>query len=169
MPLVFLKLAMSGNILLRPSTSLRNNPYEILDQIQSKVKASRIELPKSNWQAAVAAVPPAPISLSRPDSGLFGTKKSFKPFNPEFKRINNPKKTYKPRYVVKPPKIVYEEDKIRKEFFKMHPFELSEPLVVKETESSLNSARFKRKVDGIQSFMIDDRVTGERLGLRYNR
>jgi len=68
------------------------------------------------WLAVVEAIPPAEI-LTRPI--------------PMQHRLPNPKMT-KPRKVYLPQEITYEEDELRRRFFRDHPWELARPRVIVE-------------------------------------
>ncbi|KAI9797790.1 MAG: mitochondrial ribosomal small subunit component [Piccolia ochrophora] len=72
------------------------------------------------WYDTVAAVPPAQI-LVRPLPVQHQPKQRLS-------------KTRKPSKMFKPQKITYEEDRLRKDFFQDHPWELARPRVILEND-----------------------------------
>lgn len=70
------------------------------------------------WLKALESIPPAEL-LTRPV--------------PVQHRAADPRMR-KPRNIYKPQQIVYEEDELRREFFKDHPWELARPRIIVEMD-----------------------------------
>lgn len=70
------------------------------------------------WLKAVEAVPPSEI-LTRPYA---------------LQHVNPNSKATKPRRLYQPTRIVYPEDKLRKEFYRDHPWELARPRIIMELD-----------------------------------
>ncbi|KAJ3221096.1 hypothetical protein HK099_003790 [Clydaea vesicula] len=83
-----------------------------------------------------------------------------------FNRVNNPKKAYKPKYNKCPPNIIYPEDSIRKTFFENHPFELTEPITLVQTEEDFIFDKENSSTKTFDDFQIDSKFTGESV-VRY--
>ncbi|ORX96246.1 hypothetical protein K493DRAFT_129490, partial [Basidiobolus meristosporus CBS 931.73] len=91
------------------------------------------------WLSAVRKIPPGP-SIVRSVS-KFDTTGTL-PFEKEKKAANKPAKKVKKwmRYkTVKPPKIEYPEDKLRRQFYKDHPQELLRPRMLMEIDGQNRS------------------------------
>lgn len=161
-----------------PRTPLKKNPYAITNSITDALKVSKTASPPV-CLSALHMYPPAPAPLTRinpVEAGHFikPTKNKKTNTDSNYRRINNPKAAYKPQYVTRAPKIFYEEDSLRNTFYKSHPFELLNPIKVKQTEDELTvfqdferSASSKEKTDNgkdlsINDFLFDGELEGER-------
>ena len=151
-----------GILVLSPSSILKRNPFKIVSDFECLRDKNGTKLAQPKWMNALKLFPPAPPNLLRVDSQLFGQ------FKKEFDKtdiVNYEKKTNSTTtiYQKRPPQIVYKEDSIRSDFFKVHPFELDSPRVVKDNESSLveNFKRLERENLKIKDFTFNKQVNAE--------
>ncbi|KAI8826070.1 mitochondrial ribosomal protein S25-domain-containing protein [Fimicolochytrium jonesii] len=123
---------------------LRNNAYTLCQNVTRLVDAERIKQTPA-WYQAVLRFPGAqftPNGIIPAQQGQFRkpttTASPSTPFSTTehnlYKRGN---RNYKPKYVTRPPRIVYPEDEIRRAFYRWHPLELRRPRSLVETEETL--------------------------------
>lgn len=112
------------------------------------------------WLSVVQAIPPGPsvIRSQNPEANLSGQTEL------EQSLLSKPQQKHRLRHSEKhlrtpPPRpraIVYPEDKLRRQFFKDHPFELSRPKVLVENDLGINRTDFsKLMLDGMHPSQID--------------
>ena len=92
-------------------------PARVYQATKALISAHRLER-KPNWYDAVGEVTPAQTLVRT------------QPIPHQQRRI--PKGTKKASRLFQPQKITYEEDTLRREFFKDHPWELARPRTVLE-------------------------------------
>ncbi|KAJ3160638.1 mitochondrial ribosomal small subunit component [Geranomyces michiganensis] len=162
---------------------LRNNPYALcknIDRLRDAApRSSRAALPP--WYRAVRQYPPAvftPKGVDPVHTGLFHPTPPSSPSSlattsttftsttaataRELYKRSDPR-TYKARYIIRPPPITYPEDEIRAAFYKWHPLELSKPRTLVEDEQTLKWRSWEdihggKHADGTASYVP---VTGE--------
>lgn len=116
-------------------SALKVRPTALLQKEAGKI-------PKTPcWTDVVADIPPAQILIRNQPiqhrlvrqrvKTIPGTSKTETVFLPSSKRQP---KSKKPSRLFQPLKIQYEEDQLRKEFFRDHPWELARPRVVLEND-----------------------------------
>jgi small subunit ribosomal protein S23 len=89
-------------------------------QTASALLASNSVLQEPAWFKVIGAIPPGEIlTRSQP---------------PQHREIPLGKKIRKPSKSFKPQQIVYEEDQLRTQFYKDHPWELARPRVLLEND-----------------------------------
>ncbi|KAG0168714.1 mitochondrial ribosomal small subunit component [Apophysomyces sp. BC1034] len=137
----------------------RPPPTGLARNVSNLIKANLIKQPPV-WLPVLQAVPPGPsiIRSQNPEvnvSAQTALEKEWALNNSTTASRHKQKhlKTRPPR----PRAIVYPEDKLRKQFYKDHPFELAKPKILVEDDSGLNRTDFSqlllegmdpREVDG---------------------
>ncbi|KAI9360203.1 mitochondrial ribosomal protein S25 [Pilaira anomala] len=112
------------------------------------------------WLPVVQAIPPGPsiIRSQNPEVNISGQTEL------EQTLLSKPRNTNRLRHSEKhlrtpPPRpraIVYPEDKLRRQFFKDHPFELARPKVLVENDLGINRTDYsKLMLDGMHPSEID--------------
>lgn len=112
------------------------------------------------WLPVVQAIPPGPsvIRSQNPEVNIAGQTEL------EQNLLSKPRQQHRLRHSEKhlrtpPPRpraIVYPEDKLRRQFFKDHPFELSRPKVLVENDLGINRTDYsKLMLDGMHPSQID--------------
>ena len=113
------------------------------------------------WLPVVQAIPPGPsiIRSQNPEVNVNGqtdleTSVLAKP------RTNTHRLRHSEKHLRTPPPrpraIVYPEDRLRRQFFKDHPFELAKPKVLVENDLGINRTDFsKLMLDGMHPSQID--------------
>ncbi|KAG1468561.1 hypothetical protein G6F56_003763 [Rhizopus delemar] len=137
----------------------RPAPILIAKHVSNQLKG-RLLKEAPVWLPAVQAIPPGPsiIRSQNPhvnvsgqteiEKELFETKKHMKTQRYSQKHLRTPP----PR----PRAIVYPEDKLRRQFYKDHPFELARPKVLVENELGSNRTDFtKLLLDDMHPSQID--------------
>lgn len=112
------------------------------------------------WLPVVQAIPPGPsiIRSQNPEVNISGQSEL------EQTLLSKPHNTNRLRHSEKhlrtpPPRpraIVYPEDKLRRQFFKDHPFELARPKVLVENDLGINRTDYsKLMLEGMHPSQID--------------
>ncbi|KAI0008444.1 mitochondrial ribosomal protein [Xylariaceae sp. FL0662B] len=104
---------MTGRRQFRPARVYQNTTALLNHRIFPKVK-----IQQPIWYNVVESIPPAEL-LTRP-------------YPPQHK-AHNPK-TRKPSRLFQPQQLVYEEDELRRTFYKDHPWELARPRMIIEMD-----------------------------------
>lgn len=91
---------------------------QVLEGSQHNPRSKALQPPP--WYKTVGAIPPSEI-LTRPQPVRVND-------GPRNKRTKKPSKLFKPQ------PLIYEEDELRKEFYRDHPWELARPRVVLEED-----------------------------------
>lgn len=142
------------NILLVPITfefnmAYRAPPAELTKHVSRLLKGKLLKKPPT-WFAAVNAVPPGPsiIRSQNPEVNITGQSAAEQ----QFIQANRPtvhtsvrhkQKNLKTK-APKPRSIVYPEDRLRRQFYKDHPFELQRPKLLVETTEGINRTDFSQ-------------------------
>ncbi|KAK9722172.1 mitochondrial ribosomal small subunit component [Basidiobolus ranarum] len=118
--------------------SLKKAPTDVHKTV-SRLLKGRLIRDEPAWLSAVRRIPPGPSivrSVSKFDTtGALPFEKEKQPGVKPVKRVRRWMK-YK---TVKPPKIEYPEDKLRRQFYKDHPQELLRPRMLMETDGENRS------------------------------
>lgn len=130
--------------------------------LRQKANGKIAKLPE--WVDVLADIPPAQVLVRNPPiqhqylrqrvKSLPGSSTSQIVYEAEENRRPKPKKASR---LFQPVKIKYEEDELRKEFFRDHPWELARPRVVLET-----SGKDFEKYDWSRMQQIGKKLDGER-------
>lgn len=134
-------------------------PTQIAKHVSNLIKGNLVKKPPV-WLSVVQNIPPGPsiIRSQNPEVNVSGQtdieqQLLSKPAQP--KRLRHSQKhlrTPPPR----PRAIVYPEDKLRRQFYKDHPFELSRPKVLVENDLGINRTDYsKLMLDGMHPSQID--------------
>jgi len=121
-------------------------PLRVRRRALADLKANRIQIAPV-WLDVVAEIPPAqvltrqqpqqhPVSQIRTQSLPNGSTKQVALPAPTPRK----RKSGKPSRLFAPVEIKYEEDKLRKQFFSDHPWELARPRVVVETTGNQHAS-----------------------------
>ncbi|KAJ3116935.1 mitochondrial ribosomal small subunit component [Phlyctochytrium bullatum] len=125
--------------------AFRNNPFALLQNERRRQAGRQGPARYPPWFYAASLYPPGPAPLPRVVPSEVG---HFQPPEAESKceqrqlaSVFSPKRTKERelhvKHVKNAPKIRYPEDALRREFYATHPFELSRPVNLVETEQSL--------------------------------
>ncbi|RFU36100.1 hypothetical protein B7463_g163, partial [Scytalidium lignicola] len=132
---------------------LRLKPARIYQTASLLLESQSISQPPP-WYTTIGLIPPSEI-LTRPQ--------------PVQHRELNPKmRTKKPSKMFKPQPIVYEEDRLRKEFYKDHPWELARPRVVLEQDGKDGQRCDWSKIRQKQRPLTGESVVQRQLWLMHN-
>ncbi|KAI7851446.1 mitochondrial ribosomal protein S25 [Circinella umbellata] len=141
-------------------------PPTKLEQHASNLLKGKLLKKSPVWLNAVRAVPPGPsiIRSRNPNvnvSAQSGVEKEL--FHNQLEQQQQQKSTrYKQKHLrTKPPRpaaIVYPEDKLRRQFYKDHPFELARPQSLVENKLGLNRTDYSQL---LLPDMLPEEVTGE--------
>jgi len=124
-------------------------PVEVAKHVSGLLKGKLLKAPPT-WYAAVKAVPPGPsiIRSQNPEANITAQSSAEQQFaqanrpivhtSIRHKQKNLKTKTPKPR------PIVYPEDRLRRQFYKDHPFELQRPKLLVETTEGINRTDFSQ-------------------------
>ncbi|KAI8368567.1 mitochondrial ribosomal protein S25 [Choanephora cucurbitarum] len=112
------------------------------------------------WLPVLQAIPPGPsiIRSQNPEVNVSGqTEVEHNLFN---KTSTKHRLRHSQKHLRTPPPrpraIVYPEDRLRKQFYRDHPYELSRPKVLVENELGINRTDFSRlMLDGMHPSQID--------------
>lgn len=104
------------------------------------------------WLPVLQAIPPGPsiIRAQQPNINLTAQTVEEKELLQQQQQNNNTGSSirHKQKHLrTKPPRprpIVYPEDKLRRQFYKDHPFELSRPKVLVENDNGLNRTDYSQ-------------------------
>ncbi|KAG1056321.1 hypothetical protein G6F46_002960 [Rhizopus delemar] len=137
----------------------RPAPIKIAKHVSSLLKGRLMKQPPV-WLPVVQSIPPGPSIIrsqneqvnvsgqSELEKALFTQQQTKTRLRHSQKHLRTPP----PR----PRAIVYPEDKLRKQFYKDHPFELARPKVLVENELGVNRTDFsKLMLDGMHPSQID--------------
>ncbi|KAG0741938.1 hypothetical protein G6F57_004475 [Rhizopus arrhizus] len=137
----------------------RPAPIKIAKHVSSLLKGRLMKQPPV-WLPVVQSIPPGPSIIrsqneqvnvsgqSELEKALFTQQQTKSRLRHSQKHLRTPP----PR----PRAIVYPEDKLRKQFYKDHPFELARPKVLVENELGVNRTDFsKLMLDGMHPSQID--------------
>lgn len=127
----------------------RAPPAELTKHVSRLLKGKLLKKPPT-WFAAVNAVPPGPsiIRSQNPEVNITGQSAAEQ----QFIQANRPtvhtsvrhkQKNLKTK-APKPRSIVYPEDRLRRQFYKDHPFELQRPKLLVETTEGINRTDFSQ-------------------------
>ncbi|KAI9361649.1 mitochondrial ribosomal protein S25-domain-containing protein [Zopfochytrium polystomum] len=127
-----------------------NNPYKILKAARARLPAQSQKSPA--WMNALAKFPPGPFPMRQvvpSEVGQFISPGAVERFAHDQELASrNPHRSKRPRMnphplavSSKPPLIVYPEDKLRERFYSEHPFEMTRPKSVLETEEGLEGRK----------------------------
>ncbi|KAF1806578.1 mitochondrial ribosomal protein S25 [Mucor lusitanicus] len=139
--------------------AFRAPPTGLAKHVSNMLKGNLMKKPPV-WLSVVQAIPPGPsvIRSQNPEANLSGQTEL------EQSLLSKPQQKHRLRHSEKhlrtpPPRpraIVYPEDKLRRQFFKDHPFELSRPKVLVENDLGINRTDFsKLMLDGMHPSQID--------------
>ncbi|KAI8967955.1 mitochondrial ribosomal protein S25 [Mycotypha africana] len=137
----------------------RAQPQIIARHVNNLLKANLLKEPPV-WLSAVQAYPPGPsiVRAKNPEVNVSGqTEIEQQLFSkpPPKQRIRYSSKHVRTR-APKPLPIIYPEDRLRRQFYRDHPFELSRPKVLVEDEHGINRTDFsKLLLDGMHPSQID--------------
>lgn len=121
---------------------LRLKPARVYQTASLLLESQSISQPPP-WYSTIGLIPPSEI-LTRPQPV-------------QHRDVTPKKRTKKPSKMFKPQAIIYEEDRLRREFYKDHPWELARPRVVLEQDG-----RDGQKCDWSQIRQKHRPLTGER-------
>lgn len=137
----------------------RAAPIKIAKHVSSLLKGRLLKEPPV-WLPVVQSIPPGPSVIRSQNEEINVSGQT----DIEKKLFSTHKTTNRQRYSQKhlrtpPPRpraIVYPEDKLRKQFYKDHPFELARPKVLVENELGINRTDYsKLMLDGMHPSQID--------------
>lgn len=139
--------------------AFRAPPTGLAKHVGNMLKGNLMKKPPV-WLSVVQAIPPGPsiIRSQNPEVNINGQTEL------EASLLSKPRNTHRLRHSQKhlrtpPPRpraIVYPEDKLRRQFFKDHPFELAKPKVLVENDLGINRTDFsKLMLDGMHPSQID--------------
>ncbi|KAI9476173.1 MAG: mitochondrial ribosomal protein S25 [Benjaminiella poitrasii] len=139
--------------------AFRAPPNQLAKHVSNLIKG-KLMTNTPVWLPVVQAIPPGPsiVRSQNPEVNVAGQtdleQSVFaKPHHKD--RLRHSQKhlrTQPPR----PRAIVYPEDRLRKQFYKDHPFELSRPKVLVENELGINRTDYSRLLlDGMHPSQID--------------
>ena len=149
---------------------LKRSPYDLLKNIDHKIKAGRLS-DRPPWYDAMKLVPMAPMPSAYEDtvkSGAFGGIDSSIEKTQLYYSTNQTRKIQKRKNVSVMPikmcrEIEFPEDLIRAKFYESHPFELNRPRSLIDSDYAL----LHRDWCSIYGGNIPAPVTGERLVLNF--
>ncbi|KAI1357931.1 mitochondrial ribosomal protein S25 [Xylaria arbuscula] len=104
---------MGGQRQIRPS-----QVYQTVTQMLNHRMVYDVKVQKPIWYNVIESIPPSETVT--------------RPFPPQHKAPNP--KTRKPSRLFQPQKLVYEEDGLRSQFYRDHPWELARPRVIVEMD-----------------------------------
>jgi len=127
----------------------RAPPAEVTKHVSRLLKGKLLKKPPT-WFAAVQAVPPGPsiIRSQNPEVNISGQtaaeQQLIQANRPStHTSIRHKQKNLKTR-APKPRTIVYPEDRLRRQFYKDHPFELQRPKLLVESSDGVNRTDFSQ-------------------------
>jgi small subunit ribosomal protein S23 len=137
------------HIILWISMAYRAPPAELTKHVSRLLKGKLLKKPPT-WFAAVNAVPPGPsiIRSQNPEVNITGQSVAEQQFIQANRpavhtSIRHKQKNLKTK-APKPRAIVYPEDRLRRQFYKDHPFELQRPKLLVETTEGINRTDFSQ-------------------------
>jgi small subunit ribosomal protein S23 len=104
------------------------------------------------WLPVVQAIPPGPsiIRSQQPNINLTAQTPAEQAAQSTSSPVHRASLRHKQKHLrTRPPRpqaIVYPEDRLRRQFYKDHPFELSRPKVLVENDNGLNRTDFSQLV-----------------------
>ncbi|KAJ3116645.1 mitochondrial ribosomal small subunit component [Nowakowskiella sp. JEL0407] len=129
---------------------LSHNPFTILENFDRAAPPTKNPAVKPAWYAAVQLHQPAAVSLRTVDpleTGQFiptgyvanmARERLLEATSPKRRQKSHHLK-YKIQHFSKPLEIRFPEDDLRDRFYKQHPWELHRPVVILETDETLNA------------------------------
>jgi small subunit ribosomal protein S23 len=124
-------------------------PAELTKHVSRLLKGKLLKKPPT-WLSAVKAVPPGPsiIRSQNPEVNITGQSTAEQQFIQANRptvhtSIRHKQKNLKTK-APKPRQIVYPEDRLRRQFYKDHPFELQRPKLLVETTEGINRTDFSQ-------------------------
>ncbi|KAG2182289.1 hypothetical protein INT43_007216 [Umbelopsis isabellina] len=139
----------------------RAPPTELTKHVSRLLKGKLLKKPPT-WFAAVQAVPPGPsvIRAQNTEVNIAGQTNAEKQFGQANRlpahSINRHKQKNLKTRAPKPRPIVYPEDRLRRQFYKDHPFELQRPKLLVETTDGINRTNFSQLLlDGMHPAQVD--------------
>ncbi|RCH84767.1 mitochondrial ribosomal small subunit component [Rhizopus azygosporus] len=137
----------------------RAAPIKIAKHVSSLLKGRLLKEPPV-WLPVVQSIPPGPsvIRSQNEEINVSGQTDIEKNLFSTHKTVN--RQRYSQKHLRTPPPrpraIVYPEDRLRKQFYKDHPFELARPKVLVENELGINRTDYsKLMLDGMHPSQID--------------
>ncbi|KAI8989509.1 mitochondrial ribosomal protein S25 [Pilobolus umbonatus] len=137
----------------------RPAPITIAKHVSKQLKGNLLK--KSPvWLSVVQSIPPGPsiIRSANTDTNITGQTEEedfILPKQQPVQRLRHSEKHLR----TPPPKpraIVYPEDKLRRQFYKDHPFELSRPKTLVENELGINRTDYsKLLLEGMHPSQVD--------------
>jgi small subunit ribosomal protein S23 len=144
----------------KTTMAFRAPPSGLAKHVSNMLKGNLMKK-KPVWLPVVQAYPPGPsiIRSQNPEVNVSGqtdleaaTLATTKQSTHRLRHSQKHLRTLPPR----PRAIVYPEDKLRRQFFKDHPFELSRPKVLVENDLGINRTDFSQlMLDGMHPSQID--------------
>jgi small subunit ribosomal protein S23 len=134
---------------LKLSMAYKAPPAELTKHVSRLLKGKLLKKPPT-WLSAVKAVPPGPsiIRSQNPEVNITGQSTAEQQFIQANRptvhtSIRHKQKNLKTK-APKPRQIVYPEDRLRRQFYKDHPFELQRPKLLVETTEGINRTDFSQ-------------------------
>lgn len=131
------------------SMAYKAPPAEVTKHVSRLLKGKLLKKPPT-WFAAVKAVPPGPsiIRSQNPEVNITAQSTAEQQFTQANRpavhsTIRHKQKNLKTR-APKPRPIVYPDDRLRRQFYKDHPFELQRPKLLVETTEGINRTDFSQ-------------------------
>lgn len=142
--------------------ALRVPPTGLAKHVTNLMKGKLIKR-EPTWLRVVQSYPMGPsiIRSQNPEVNVSGQTELEQSLLSSNKKYNNAQRLrHSEKHLRTPPPrpraIVYPEDKLRRQFFKDHPFELSRPKVLVENDLGINRTDFsKLMLDGMHPSQID--------------
>ncbi|KAI9281584.1 mitochondrial ribosomal protein S25 [Sporodiniella umbellata] len=137
----------------------RPAPIQIAKYVSNQLKGKLLKRAPV-WLPAVQAIPPGPsiIRSQNPHVNVSGQTEIEKELF-ETKRVMKTQRYSQKHLRTPPPRpraIVYPEDKLRRKFYKEHPFELARPKTLVENDLGTNRTDFsKLLLDGMHLSEVD--------------